>query len=266
MAELVGITGSHGHIGGSLLKKLTFTGANVVALDRSGNIPGNIQTVFDTAAYGNKYDQTDEDEIFKANVDRVIRLLKNSEDKKSIILTSSSSVLLPVQTRYSKSKSDMERIVNVWFKMTGANVVIVRPSTVVGVGEDTNHLIPKLIHSAFTGEPMDFVGGPTHDYIDVDDVVDAMIYLSNKAKSLKGQVFNVSFGVSIPNELVKDIVAEEVGKQPNVRRVKSLRNYDTTKWLVPSDKLRALGWRPKKNLFVSIKEMVADYKLQHELT
>lgn len=260
--EIIGVSGSSGHIGSHLFNKYTSFGTPVIRLDREGNVPQEVTKVFNLAAYGNKYTQIDKYEIYKANVDMVKKLLENSKGK-TVVLTSTSSVLLPIQTDYSKSKQMMEDYVKEWVTMTDENVIIARPSTVVGIGEDPNRLIPKLINSCLTDEPMDFIGEPIHDFIDVQDFIEGMIFLSNQASRYKGQVFNVSFGISVSNELIKGIVEEITGKKANINRVESLRNYDTKDWKVPSYKLRALGWRPKKDVFVTIEEMVNEYKLKN---
>ena len=253
------VSGSHGFIGTHLWNRLIASGESVIRLDRTGNLPYEVTDLFDLGSFGNKFDQTDTEEIYKANLDRVANILSKAEDMHSMIFTSSSSVLLPIQTDYSKAKTMMETMVKDWVAGTNENAVIVRPSTIIGIGENPKHLIPKLIHSCFTGEPIDFVGEPTHDFLDVEDFVDALILLSNRASDYKGHVFNVSFGVSVTNEFIKDVVEDITKKQANIRRVKSLRPYDTDKWEVNNDKLRSLGWRPQKLLWNTIKDMVEDY-------
>ena len=255
----IGITGSHGFIGGSMFNRFTESNLDVIRLGRDGQVPQEINCIFDLAAYGNIHGQDDLQEINQANYERVIELLDNSYGK-LVVLTSSSSVLLNTPTPYSESKEKMEKYVKQWVKDTGENVIVARPSTIIGVGENKNHLIPKLIHSAITGEQMDFVGEPTHDFLSVDDFIDALIILSLAVKDYKGQTFNISAGESISNETVKDTVVDIVGKQPNIRRVESLRKYDTERWEVPNYKMRSLGWKPTKTLKQTIKEMVEAYE------
>ena len=257
-----GVSGSHGFIGTHLWNRLVASGESVRRLDRTGNLPNEITDLFDLGSFGNRFDQTNTDEIYKANLDRVANILSKATDMHSMIFTSSSSVLLPIQTEYSKAKAQMETLIKDWVQSTHENALIIRPSTIIGIGENPQHLIPKLIHSCFTGEEMDFVGEPTHDFLDVEDFVDALILLSNRADDYKGHVFNVSFGVSVSNEFIKVVVEDITKKKANIRRVKSLRPYDTDKWEVNNDKIRSLGWRPQTLLWNTIKEMVEDYQKQ----
>lgn len=256
----IALSGSHGFIGTHLYDRFVSNGELPVRLDRTGNLPSEVTDLFDLSSFGNKFDQTDEEEIYKANLDRVATLLSKATDMHSMVFTSSSSVLLPIETIYSKAKLMMETLIKDWVASTNEYAVIARPSTIIGIGENPQHLIPKLIHSCFTGEEMDFVGEPTHDFLDVEDFVDAMILLSNRAKDYKGHVFNVSFGVSVTNEFIKDIVEDITKKKANIRRVKSLRPYDTDKWEVNNDKIRSLGWKPQKLLWNTIKEMTNEYE------
>ena len=260
--QVIGITGSHGHVGSYFYEKCLSLGYEVVRLKRDSKVPKKVTHVFDFAAYGNRYDQTDKKKIYKANYDRVVKLVNNCKGK-YLFLTSTSSVLLPVQTDYSKSKAKMEEFVKKWVKETKEKIIVVRPSTITGVGEHKDRLIPRLIESCFTGKEMQFVKEPTHDFIDVEDYVNALLFLSKYVEMYKGHIFNISFGVSVPNEFIKDVVAQITDRKPNLKTVKSLRRYDTTKWIVPNSKIRSLGWYPKKDIFTTIKEMINYYLETH---
>lgn len=201
-----------------------------------------------TAGYGNYYDQKDIHETYKANITEVLRLIPYTD--KSFVYISTSSVLLPVQTEYSRSKKIMEDLII----RSEYPVVAVRPSSVTGVGEQERHLIPTLIRSCIDGEEMPFVGEPTHDYIDVDDFAREVIYVSTKMRKYRNKVVNLSSGVIYSNYEVKNMVEEITGKKANVKMVESMRKYDTHKWEIEPDLYKA-----EKPLCLSIKEMVDDY-------
>lgn len=263
MKERIGITGSHGFVGERLISYAEQTNKEYIRLGRDSNVPEDIGLVFDLAAYGNRYDHTDSKEIEKANVNRVVDLLKAVQPDTTVVLVSSSSVLLPTQTDYSRTKAQMEELASIWVDQTRNPVIIARPSTITGVGDSETRLIPKLIDAAFTGRTLDFVSEPTHDYLDVSDFISAMFMLSERVKTYKGQVFNVSFGKSLSNHQVKLVVEDVTGRKVNTKEVNTLRIYDTKHWDVPNNKLRMLGWTPRKTLFDSVREMVEDYKQKH---
>lgn len=256
MREKYAVSGSHGFLGGKLFKHLEQSQCDVARLDRTGSVPEGSTVVFDLASFGNYHDQTDPHKIYEANVTRVVSLLDSARNAKAIVLTSSSAVDLPVKTFYTSSKMAVEQLAQAWVHETGQSVVVARPSSITGVGEQPRHLIPKLIDSCLNGTEMPFVGEPKHDYLDVDDFVRGVLLIARNAEKYRGHVFNVSSGVQTSNELVRQIVESITGKQPNLSRVKSMRRYDADDWVVSNSKLGKLGWTPRKDLWESVNEMV----------
>lgn len=253
--QTIAVSGASGFIGRHLVKKLKSYGHKVIKLDRDGNLPQQVDYIFDMAAYGNFNFQNEIEEIYYANITRVVKLLTLVKKVKGIVLTSSSSTLLPTKTFYSITKHAQEELAEVW----DLPIVVARPSTVIGVGEAEHHLIPKLINSCFTSVKMDFVKSPTHDFIAVDDYVDAIIKIAKNADKLKGKTLNVSSGKSLSNEKIKEIVENKVGNKASVNYVKSLRSYDTKTWKVkPSFELKRLGWKPT----VKIEEVINQMAIQ----
>ena len=105
---------------------------------------------------------------------------------------------------------------------------------------------------------MDLVPSPTHDFIDVEDLVDGILNLSsNQAKG----IFELGTGIKTSNEEVMELVQEATGKRANVNMVNQLRDYDNENWVSTNFRARSFGWLPKKTLQVSIKEMVYAYRV-----
>ena len=252
----IAISGSSGLIGRHLWSYLTDLGHSLVRIDRKGNFRGKVDWIIDLAAYGNYHFQTDKEEIYKVNVLRLIRILEKAKGVKAVILTSSSSVALPITTFYAASKLAVESLGKAYADL-GLPVVITRPATIIGVGEVEHHLIPALINSCFTSEEMDFVGSPTHDFLSADDFVKAVVLLAKNAKKLKGKVINVGSGKSYSNNEVRKMVESSVGNPAKLRIKTQLRKYDSTHWVVkPSKELKALGWKPKDSIMSTIDRMV----------
>jgi nucleoside-diphosphate-sugar epimerase len=246
------ISGSSGFIGSHLVAKLESLEHKVIRLDRTGNLPEQVDYLFDLASYGNFHFQTDHVEIFNANVIRLLKLLRQVKKIKGIVLTSSSSVLLPEITFYSASKIAVETISRAF----NLPIVTARPSTIIGTNEPGHHLIPTLINSCFTSKQMDFVASPIHDFLSVDDYVEAIILMAKNAKKLKHKILNVSSGKSFSNAQIKEKVERIMTTPANIRLVKNLRSYDSTKWKVkPSRELFDLGWKPKQKIDLVIQDM-----------
>lgn len=247
------VSGSHGLIGSHLVKRLKELGHRVIRLDRDGNLPRQVDYIFDLASYGNIYNQDSVEEIYQANLMRVVRLLMRVKKVRGIVLTSSSSTLLPKKTFYSSTKKAVEDLPELF----NLPIVVARPSTIIGVGESEYHLVPKLIKSCLKGEIMGFVKEPTHDFLSVLDYVEAIILIAQNTDKLKVKVLNVSSGKSLSNDTIRKMVENATCKKANIKVVKSLRSYDTKNWKVrPAIELKRLGWKPKVLIRDQIEVMV----------
>lgn len=255
---MIGITGSHGFIGKHLCKYLDQLGVQYKTLDRSGNIPKGVTEIFDLAAYGNLAGHEADPEItYEANVQRLAKMLPQMKDIQ-LIYVSTSSVNLPVQTYYSASKKAAEEMIQVAVKNDGLEAVIVRPFTIIGQGEHKEHLIPKLIDSCIWGVKMPFVGHPVHDFLDVHDFVDALYTIWEDAK-FKGEVYEVGSGKQTTNDKIRKMVEKVTNCKATVEEVKSLRKYDTRKWVADLRKIKKLCWKPTTSIEQSIREMIPEH-------
>ena len=284
------VTGAGGFVGKALCKRLLEIGEEVRIMPREmltsffsmeeylyNERPDYIVHL---AAYGNYHDQTDIDGIYAVNVDYLLNLLQASKniDYKGFINFSSSSVLggkstgmrsddFPeTDTFYGASKLAGEYLCYSFGRQFHKPIVSVRPFSITGIGEQSNHLIPTLIRSCLYGEEMPFVGSPSHDFIDIDDVVRAILCISKEISvPIMHRPVHLGNAKGYSNNAVKNIVERVTGKMANLKSVKKLRSYDSPRWRNSSyDKsiIKALyKWEPQKSLKKSIREMV-----NHELT
>lgn len=211
------------------------------------------------STYGNMAHHKDEDMMYKANVTDLVDVLIKSRDIDfdSFVFMSSSSVKLRTQTTYSRLKRAAEEILLAFMERHDRPVCIIRPMSVTGVGEQSEHLIPTLIRSCYTGQEVPFVPHPVHDFIDVEDVVHGIMVLSSLGA--RG-IFELGMGESYSNQQVLEMVEEATGEKANIKIVESLRPYDNKDWVSRNLKARNHGWYPRKSLEMSIYEMVKDYE------
>lgn len=202
------------------------------------------------STYGNMYFHDDDRQVLQANVGDLIYLLSEAKkhDFKSFVYISTSSVNLKVQTIYSRAKKAAEEILLAFIDKYDLPICIIRPFSITGVGEQKQHLIPTLIRSCFTGELINFVPQPRHDWVDVKDVVSEILRLSGS----RG-IFEIGNGHSISNKEVLRIVEEVTGKRANIKIVNSMRSYDNNEWHAKSI------CKNRISLKDTIKDMVADY-------
>ena len=266
------ISGSHGYIGSRLVEHLEQSGLEVIRGDREGTLPEQVDVIVHCASYGNYYDQTDVRKIYQANLGILTNLLEAGEHfpyQAFVVIGSSSeygrqnkkmdedtSVPQP-NTVYGAAKLAATSLAQAWARKYDKPVTILRPFSVTGPGEQERHLIPTLIKSAVTGAPMTLDPYPSHDYIDVRDVVSAIVHLTKHARQYKGVIFNCGLGEQYTNGAVGEIVEQETKKKLNIQEYKSgTRSYDNNMWVADNTKLKSLGWTPEYNLGQSIKDMV----------
>lgn len=256
------ITGSSGFIGSHLLPHIG--DAIVIPHEKIQSTKLEpFDRFFFLSSFGNMADHDDGREgtakIIKANILDLCYILNEAVQHKfkSFVFISTSSVKLQIQTTYSRTKKAAEEILLAYREKYHLPILIIRPFSVTGVNEQSQHLIPVLIRSCMTGEQINFVKEPCHDYIDVDDVVSGILNLSDRGV---GGIFELGSGKSVSNQKVLELVEKITGKKAKVNIVKSLRAYDTQDWLSTNYKARGFGWLPQKSLETSIEEMVGAYK------
>jgi nucleoside-diphosphate-sugar epimerase len=250
---MIYITGGKGFIGSYLIKHLGDCIAVPHKEIRNTDF-SNATKVFFLSSYGNMSHHTEDDLILQANVTDLVHTLLSVDWSKieSFVFMSTSSVKLKTQTMYSRTKKAAEEILLSFMEKYGAAITVIRPFSVTGVGEQESHLIPTLIRNIKSDETVRLDPTPTHDFIDVEDLILGVMSLSNnKARG----IFELGTGVSKTNLEVLRIVEDVVGKKAKIDIVKGLRLYDTEDWFSTNFSSRKYGWTPKKTLRESIEEM-----------
>lgn len=256
------VTGGSGFVGKYLTKRLSeFTSIPHKKISSIKLKP--YERFYFLSTYGNMSFHTEDDKILKANITDLVDVLIQTDwsKVKSFVYMSTSSVKLPYQTMYSRTKRAAEEILLSFAEKYKAPICIIRPFSIVGVGEQKEHLIPRLIESCILGGEMEFVGEPTHDFIDVKDIVDGILALSSAGA--RG-VYELGTGKARSNQEVLDIVEEVTSRKANISKGVA-KPYDTKDWVSRNYRARGYGWSPKKMLEDSIKEMIkARPLLEHE--
>lgn len=244
------VTGSTGFIGSKLMSKIPASGVSHHRFRSFGIRARQGDTIYHLSSYGNLFHHHECSQIIRANL-LDLMLLNHSPAK--VIFVSTSSVALPVQTVYSA----MKRAAELWLSELSEiqDYVIVRPFSVTGVGEHRCHLIPTMIRCCLSGEHADFSGSPVHDYVDVDDAAEGLVCASRMPS---GSVVEIGSGIETSNQEVLRMVEEECGSTASITRVDRVRPYDTGMWKSDPE-MWPRGWRPKKKLGESVREMVKLY-------
>lgn len=245
------VTGSRGFIGRRLMSRLSNLEESILTLSHENIYDGRKAAgdrCFFLSTYGNMASHTDHAMMVKANVGDLLMIVNFYNGW--FCYMSSSSVTLPIQTPYSRTKRAAEEILQALPELKSC---IVRPYSVTGVGEQKEHLIPKLIRSCMEGEPMTFDPEPVHDFIDVEDVVDGLVALADEQAT---GIHEFGNGCAHRNESVRQCVQDITGRKANITEVKRLRSYDNTDWYCRNP---SSFCQPKKSLETSIQEMADEY-------
>ena len=277
------VTGSHGFCGTHLSDYLLKSGKTVIQLPRELLIsPTKLKKflsayqpfrIYNLEAYGNLHGQDDKFEIYNAIVGKLLNLLEASKDLdcQGFITAGSSSeygykkepmvetMMIEPTSLYGAAKAAATHLAQAWALQFDKPIVVYRPASITGIGEQAIHLIPTLIRSCMLHEAIQFIPEPTHDYINVMDVVRAVALLCENAESYKGEIFNIGTGKQFTNQQVLDMVEKYSEHIANIVALKNLRVFEKSEtWVVNSDKLRKLGWVPEISFDRNIQDMVEE--------
>ena len=154
----------------------------------------------------------------------------------------------------------------------GTNYISVMPTNLYGPNDnfdlETSHVLPALIrkfHEAkINNKPYVEVWGtgtPRREFLHVDDLADAVIYLMNNYD--ENEPLNIGTGKDITIKELAELIKEIVGYEGEIK-------FDTTKpdgtprKLLDVSRLHATGWKHKIELREGIKQTYEWYKTRKE--
>lgn len=171
--------------------------------------------------------------------------------------------LEPTNIAYAAAKINGIIMAQSYAKQYGMKVVIPMPTNTYGVGDNFNpqasHVIPALMkrfHEAkLAGSSEEVIWGsgtPLREFMYVDDVADALIFLMKNRES--AEIINVGTMEEIPIGNLARAIAQVVGYTGKISLDTSKPDGAPRKML-DSTPLFALGWRPKTGLTEGLSHM-----------
>jgi GDP-4-dehydro-6-deoxy-D-mannose reductase len=167
---------------------------------------------------------------------------------------------LKPQGEYGVSKLTAERLG--WcFVAEGLQVVVARPFNIVGPGEPAGSVVGTLaaqvlpVPEGWTAPVVLREAASVRDFIDADDVADALVLLASRG--LTGAAYNVcsGHGVSVAELVAR--AAEVWGRRIELR-VEDPHGVGTVS-IGASSRLAALGWRPRRTLDDSLAAIASSW-------
>jgi len=165
---------------------------------------------------------------------------------------------------YSASKAAADMLILAWARTYGLEYVIVRPTNNYGIGQYPEKLIPLSVKNLKRNRKIRLhnSGTPVRNWLHVEDTAAAVVQIIESG--IVNQVFNIAGGFEQANiDTVKKIIKEyhnnEIRWQECVDFTYSRVGQDI-RYALNDDKLRALGWKPRKSFDVEIPKIVQYYK------
>jgi dTDP-glucose 4,6-dehydratase len=173
--------------------------------------------------------------------------------------------LLKPSNPYSASKAAADMLIVAWGRTHNIPYNIIRPTNNYGIGQYVEKLIPKAIKCLSLNRkiPLHLNGTPFRNWLHAEDTASAVIALLEKGTP--NQIYNVAGGFEQTNiEAVKKVIncyfqTEVTNLEPYVDFSANRPGQDI-RYALDDSKLKQLGWQPKKNFDVEIKEIVEYYR------
>ena len=168
------------------------------------------------------------------------------------------SPLTPISV-YGTTKCEAEN-----FLKTSTDAIIFRLATVFGVSQRmrTDLLVNDFVYKAITDKYIVvFEKTFKRNFIHIEDVANAFVFMLNNYDTYKGEVFNV--GLSDAN-LSKQELLEKI--QAHVKDFAVVyddyyEDPDKRNYIVSNEKIEATGWKPEWGLDRGIEQLIMAYQM-----
>jgi len=187
--------------------------------------------------------------------------------------------ILKPSNPYSATKAAADQLILAWNRTYNLPFVIVRPTNNYGIGQYTEKLIPKSCKYLKLGKkiPLHNNGTPIRNWLHAQDTADAVItIIKNMDEHIINNIFNIAGGFEQTNlDTVSKIITlyypDENKLQPNtsfyykefVNHYLDLsfsRQGQDVRYALNDNKLRNLGWKPKKQFNQELPNIINYYK------
>lgn len=193
-----------------------------------------------------------------------------------------SGILESTNEPYAVAKIAGIKLCESYNRQYGVDYRSVMPTNLYGVGDnyhsENSHVIPALIrrfHEAKTNNAPEVViwgsGSPMREFLYVDDMAAASVYVMNLDKSIYDQHtepmlshINVGFGSDVTIKALAQTISEVVGYQGSIGFDVNKPN-GTARKLMDSGRLNSLGWQAQVNLKDGLTKAYEDYLTSSEV-
>lgn len=212
--------------------------------------------IYHLAARGAYSNQTNTDEIMSTNIIGTFHLLEATKNipYRLFVNTGTSSEYgfkkqpmketdsLNPTSLYAATKASATHLCAFFAKEFRKPIVTLRPFSIYGPYEEPTRFIPTIISNLLNNKPILLTPqNIRHDFVFIDDMVEAYLKSVEHAKSLTGEVINVGTGKEYTNFEVVRMLFKITGKKVPVQKGSfPNRTWDSTHWVADTKKARKL--------------------------
>jgi len=183
--------------------------------------------------------------------------------------------ILKPSNPYSATKAAADQLITAWNRTYSLPYIIIRPTNNYGVGQYVEKLIPKSIKYLSLGKeiPLHNNGTPVRNWLHAQDTANAIITIIESG--VKNEIYNICGGFEQTNlDTVNKIITLYHGEDESLKTTFPYYNENKNQFLnlsysrqgqdvryaLNDDKLRLLGWEPKKIFNKELPAIVGYYK------
>lgn len=175
--------------------------------------------------------------------------------------------LEPTNESYAIAKIAGIKMCQAYNQQYGTNYIALMPTNLYGPNDNfdlqTSHVIPALIRKFIEAKKNKSLsvtiwgtGTPKREFLFVDDLADACIFLMNNYQG--NEIINVGVGEDVSIIELASIIKEEVGYEGKIEFDKT-KPDGTPRKLLDVSKINGLGWKAKTSLREGIKKTIKWY-------
>ena len=215
---------------------------------------------------------------YRAETDKLPTLLHFSTDEVYGDITDGEHIetdILKPSNPYSATKAAGDQLIIAWARTYNIPYVILRPTNNYGIGQYTEKLIPKSVKYLGLDKkiPLHNNGDPIRNWLHAFDTAQAVLTIIDK--NVKNEIYNICGGFEQSNmDTVNKIITLYHGEDESLRSTFPYYDEDKNQFLdfsysrlgqdvryaLNDDKLRDLGWAPKKEFDNELYYIVDYYK------
>jgi dTDP-glucose 4,6-dehydratase len=238
-------TAAESHVGNSIIDSKDFISSNIMG----------VQNLLDLIR--NKPENCNRRPIlFHFSTDEVYGDITEGEHTETDLLHPSNP--------YSAAKAAADMLILAWARTYKVEYVILRPTNNYGIGQYPEKLIPLSVKNLMRGKNIRLHDGgtPIRNWLHADDTAEAVLSIIDAG--VINEVYNVAGGFEQPNiDTVRKVMNcffnEEYQLEDHVDFSYSRVGQDV-RYALNDDKLRSLGWEPKRVFDQEIDLIVQYYK------